>query len=83
LRATRGRGAAPSLSAKHGPLRAVRGRGPATAAGLQWTCGPDSFAGGQRNLIDSMFDFKFKLNFHILKLSLFWEIWMTLPWLKK
>jgi hypothetical protein len=35
-------GVAPSLSAGHGPLRAARGRGLAGAAGLQWTCGPDS-----------------------------------------
>ncbi len=34
----------------HGPLRAARsrGRGRAVAAGLRWTCGPDSSAGGQR-----------------------------------
>ncbi len=43
-----GGGAAPGLSAGHGPLRAARGRGPAAAAGLRWTCGPDSSAGGQR-----------------------------------
>ncbi len=50
--AARGEGAAPTaalgLSAGHGPLRAARGRGPVAAAGLQWTCGPDSSAGGQR-----------------------------------
>ncbi len=40
--------AAPGLSTRHGPLRAARGRGPAAAAGLQWTCGLDSSAGNQR-----------------------------------
>ncbi len=52
LRAAPGRGlvvaAAPGLLAGHGPLRATRNRGPATAAGLWWTCSPDSSAGGQR-----------------------------------
>jgi hypothetical protein len=43
-----GCGAAPGLSTGHGPLRVARGRGPAVAAGLQWTCGPDSSAGGQQ-----------------------------------
>jgi len=50
LRAARSRGlvivAAPGLSAGHGPLHATRDHGPAIAAGLQWTCGPDSSAGG-------------------------------------
>jgi hypothetical protein len=40
--------AAPGLLAKHKPLRAARGHGPAVATGLRWTCGPDSTAGGQR-----------------------------------
>ncbi len=43
-------GAAPGLSAEHGPLRAARGRGPAVAAGLRWTCGPNSSVGGQRQI---------------------------------
>ncbi len=50
--AARGRGLAAAgatgLSAGHGPLRAARGCGSATAAGLRWTCGLDSSAGGQR-----------------------------------
>ncbi len=49
--ATRDRGpaavVAPGLSAEHGPLGAARSRGPAAAAGLRWTCGSDSSAGGQ------------------------------------
>jgi hypothetical protein len=52
LRATRGRGLAaattPSLLAGHGPLRATRGCGLVIAAGLRWTCGPDSSTGDQR-----------------------------------
>ncbi len=40
--------AAPGLSAGHEPLRAARGRDPAVVAGLQWTCGPNSSASGQR-----------------------------------
>ncbi len=50
--AARGRGlavvGAAGLSTGHEPLRAAHGRGSATAAGLQWTCGPDSSAGSQR-----------------------------------
>jgi len=34
------------LLSGHGPLHAARGRGPAAAVGLRWTCGPDSSAGG-------------------------------------
>jgi hypothetical protein len=51
-RAARGCGAAPTvapdLSAGHGPLHAARGHGPVAAAGLRWTCGPDSSASGQQ-----------------------------------
>ncbi len=39
---------AAGLSARHGPLRAVRVRGSAAVARLQWTCGLDSSADGQR-----------------------------------
>jgi hypothetical protein len=45
----RGRGPAVGaigMSAGHGPLHAARGRSPAAAIRLWWTCDPHSFAGG-------------------------------------
>ncbi len=38
--------AVPGLSAGHGPLRAACNCDPVVAAGVRWTCGPDSSAGG-------------------------------------
>ncbi len=35
------------MSAGHRPFHAARGRGPATAVELQWTCSPHSSVGGQ------------------------------------
>jgi hypothetical protein len=52
LHAARDRGLATAatlgLSTKHGPLYATCGRGPTVTVGLQWTCGPDSSVGSQR-----------------------------------